>query len=110
VPCADAVDSRAGNTTRLPLEDTWAATAFGLTLRGSLRLESVVASADARKADTILERAPRAALDVRWRSVRPAKLLERRFGDGRVAFSVEHDDDAGFRIWAPRHGDRKSVV
>jgi hypothetical protein len=88
-----------------PFGDSWSGRAFGLTLAGTLSLESVVAVAPGRtRADTWLERASRAAVDRRWRQAHPRTLLERRLIDGRVGLSVQADDDVGFRVWAPRHG------
>ena len=88
-----------------PLGDPWSGRAFGLSLAGTLALESVVSAAAARTPpDTWLEQAPRAVVDRRWREARPRTLLERRLGDGRVGLSVQCDDDVGFRVWAPRHG------
>ncbi len=88
-----------------PLGDSWSGQAFGLALAGTLALESVAAvGAAGSPADTTLERAPRAAVDRRWRQARPRPLLERRLVDGRVGLSVQADDDVGFRVWAPRHG------
>jgi hypothetical protein len=88
-----------------PLGDFWSGRAFGLALAGTLALESVVAGTRAAiLPDTWLERAPRAAVDRRWRQARPRTLLERRLVDGRVGLSVQADDDVGFRVWAPRHG------
>jgi hypothetical protein len=93
------------NASHPPLNDLWAGRAFGLTLAGTLALESVVvASRPPARADTWLERVPRAAVDRRWRQARPRTLLERRLVDGRVGLSVQADDDVGFRVWAPRHG------
>ena len=93
------------NAPHPPLGDPWSAQAFGLALAGTLALESVVAATRAAtRADTWLERAPRAAVDRRWREARPRTLLERRLVDGRVGLSVQADDDVGFRVWAPRHG------
>jgi hypothetical protein len=93
------------NAPHPPLSDPWAAQAFGLTLAGTLALESVVAATHApTRADTWLERAPRPAVDREWRRARPRTLLERRLVDGRVGLSVQADDDVGFRVWAPRHG------
>ena len=93
------------NAPHPPLSDPWAAQAFGLTLAGTLALESVVAATQApTRADTWLERAPRATVDREWRRARPRTLLERRLVDGRVGLSVQADDDVGFRVWAPRHG------
>jgi len=43
-------------------------------------------------------------LDDAWRPARPTTVLERRFADGRLVMSVEHDDDAGYRVYAPRNG------
>ena len=72
---------------------------------GHARPQSVVAATQApTRADTWLERAPRAAVDREWRRARPRTLLERRLVDGRVGLSVQADDDVGFRVWAPRHG------
>jgi hypothetical protein len=84
--------------------DGWFGGAFGLVLAGDLPLESVAPVRPARRVDTRLERASRAAVDGRWRSARPHKLLERRLVDGSVGLSVERDEEIGFRIWAPRHG------
>ena len=56
------------NAPHPPLGDSWSGQAFGLALAGTLALESVVAAArPAAPADTWLERAPRAAVDRRWR-------------------------------------------
>jgi hypothetical protein len=82
----------------------WSATAFGLVISGSLRLESLVPARAARTPDTWLERAPRGAVDARWRSARPETLLERRLTDGSVGLSVHQDWRVGLRVWAPRHG------
>jgi hypothetical protein len=84
--------------------DGWAGRAFGLSLAGTLRLEGVVAAPPSRRADTRLERAPRAAVDRRWREANPRTVLEHRLVDGSVGMSVQRDDALGFRIWAPRHG------
>ena len=51
-----------------------------------------------------IERAPRAALDARWRAARPRRLLERHIAGGRVGLTVQYDDADGYRVWAPRHG------
>jgi hypothetical protein len=84
--------------------DGWFGGAFGLVLAGDVPLESVAPVRPARRVDTWLERASRAAVDRRWRSARPHILLERRLVDGSVGLSVERDEEIGFRIWAPRHG------
>ena len=87
-----------------PPDDPWSGRAFGLTLAGTLALESVVAAPATKRADTWLQRAPRAVVDRQWREARPRSLLERRLVDGRIGLSVQTDDDVGFRVWAPRHG------
>jgi len=96
--------------------DGWSGRAFGLALEGSLGLDCVVETRPAKRADTRLERVPRADVDRHWRAATPRTVFERRLADGRVGISVERDDELGFRVWAPRHGcfivapDRKSVV
>jgi hypothetical protein len=84
--------------------DGWSGRAFGITLAGTLPLESVVPARAARRPDTWLELASRTAVDRRWRAAHPHTLLERRLVDGRVGLSVERDEEIGFRVWAPRHG------
>jgi hypothetical protein len=83
---------------------SWSAVAFGLAVGGPLRLDSLVAAPAAGPPDTRIERAPRAVLDSRWRAARPRPLLERHIAGGGVGLTVQHDDDAGYRVWAPRHG------
>jgi len=83
---------------------SWSAVAFGLAVGGPLRLDSLVAAPAARPPNTRIERAPRAVLDSRWRAARPRPLLERHIAGGGVGLTVQHDDDAGYRVWAPRHG------
>jgi hypothetical protein len=82
----------------------WSGRAFGLALEGSLGLECVVETRPAKRADTWLEKVPRAEVDRRWRAAAPRTVFERRLTDGRVGISVERDDELGFRVWAPRHG------
>jgi len=86
------------------LGGSWSAVAFGLAVGGPLRLDSLVAAPAAGPPDTRIDRAPRAALDSRWRAARPRPLLERHVAGGGVGLTVQHDDDAGYRVWAPRHG------
>jgi hypothetical protein len=83
---------------------SWSAVAFGLAVGGPLRLDSLVAAPAAGPPDTRIERAPRAVLDSRWRAARPRPLLERHIAGAGVGLTVQHDDDAGYRVWAPRHG------
>ena len=92
------------NAPHPPPDDSWSGRAFGLTLAGTLALESVVAAPATDRADTWLQRAPRAVVDRLWREARPRTLLERRLIDGRIGLSVQTDEDVGFRVWAPRHG------
>jgi hypothetical protein len=86
------------------LGGSWSALAFGLAVGGPLRLDSLVAAPAPGPPHTRIERAPRAALDARWRAARPRPLLERHIAGGGVGLTVQHDDAAGYRVWAPRHG------
>jgi hypothetical protein len=87
-----------------PLEDLWAARAFGLALAGTLSLDGVGAAPAPARPDVRLERASRAEVDRRWRAGRPRTLLDRRLADGSVGLSIAGDDAIGYRVWAPRHG------
>jgi hypothetical protein len=80
------------------------ARAFGLVVGGGLRLDSLVAAPAGGPPDTRVERAPRHVLEAHWRTGRPRPLLERRVAGGGVGLTVQHDEEAGYRVWAPRHG------
>ena len=80
------------------LGGSWSAVAFGLAVGGPLRLDSLVAAPAAGPPDTRIERAPRAALDARWRAARPRRLLERHIAGGRVGLTVQYDDADGYRV------------
>jgi hypothetical protein len=82
----------------------WSARAFGLLVGGGLRLDSLVVAPADGPPDTRVERAPRDVLDARWRAGRPRRLLERRVAGGGVGLTVAHDEQNGYRVWAPRHG------
>jgi hypothetical protein len=82
----------------------WSATAFGLAVRGPLRIESLVAGSAGDGPSAWLTPARRADLDARWRAGRPRALLTRRVAGGGPGLTVEHDAEAGYRVWAPRHG------
>jgi hypothetical protein len=82
----------------------WSATAFGLAVRGPLRLESLVAERAGDGPSVCLTPARRADLDARWRAARPRALLTRRVAGGGTGLTVAHDAEAGYRVWAPRHG------
>lgn len=82
----------------------WSATAFGLAVGGPLRVESLVAEPAGDGPSTWLAPARRADLDARWRAAQPRALLVRRVAGGGPGLTVEHDAEAGYRVWAPRHG------
>jgi hypothetical protein len=83
---------------------SWSASAFGLAVRGPLRLESLVSAPTAGEPEARVERASRGALDARWRAACARPLLERRVAGGGIGLTVQHDTGAGYRVWAPRHG------
>jgi hypothetical protein len=43
-------------------------------------------------------------LEERWRPARATRVFERTFSDGTPMLTVDHDTEAGYRFWAPRHG------
>jgi hypothetical protein len=85
-------------------EGSWSAAAFGLAVHGPLAIESLVPGPADGPRETRIAAVPRGGLDTRWHAARPRVLLERRVAGGGVGLRVEHDPEAGFRVWAPRHG------
>ena len=45
-----------------------------------------------------------AELEGQWRGFPVESVIDRRFADGRLVLSVEHSDNLGYRIYAPRYG------
>ncbi len=45
-----------------------------------------------------------AELEGQWRGFPVESVIDRRFADGRLMLSVEHSDNLGYRIYAPRYG------
>ena len=78
--------------------------AFGLEIEASFAILCARVGLRARPATRPREARSARELDERWPDEGSATALERRFQDGRLFLSIRSHPEAGFRIWAPRHG------
>jgi hypothetical protein len=51
-----------------------------------------------------MERRSADELDRMWRPRKATRVLERRWRDGRLVMSVDHDPESGYRVYAPWNG------
>ena len=80
--------------------------AFGLEIEASFAVPALGSACAPGSRRTRCEARSARELDERWRDEGSASALERRFPDGRLFLGVRSHPEAGFRIWAPRHGRR----
>lgn len=72
---------------------------FGIEIVGAA---SATTAPDARR--VVMERRSAADVGREWSPRSATRVLERRFRDGRLVMSVDHDPDVGYRVYAPRNG------
>lgn len=84
---------------------SWCGRAFGIDVEATFPVPQLPAG---RGRDswprTILERASAAELRRAWPRRGATRLVSRTFEDGRPMMVVEHHEDAGYSVWAPRYG------
>jgi hypothetical protein len=80
--------------------------AFGIRVRSRLPVSLPLGPAASGHAGrtTVVTPATAYELERAWRPREASTVLERRFSDGRLVMSVEHDPELGFRVYAPRNG------
>ena len=78
--------------------------AFGLEIEASFAIPALGSACAPGSRRARCEARSARELDERWPDEGSASALERRFPDGRLFLSIRSHPEAGFRIWAPRHG------
>ena len=79
--------------------------AFGLEVAGTLAIPALGAAAPAPARRRAFCRARTVAeLERVWDDEGSREAVELRYPDGRLFLSIRSHPDAGYRIWAPRHG------
>jgi hypothetical protein len=85
--------------------DCWRGRAFGLEVAAELPVLGVPeANGVSTTRVTTMKLVSAAELEERWRGFPVESIVDRRFADGRLMMSVEHSDNRGYRIYAPRYG------
>jgi hypothetical protein len=85
--------------------DAWYGRAFGIDVEAAFPIPQLPAGKHERsRPRTSLEPAGAAELRRAWPSRATVKLVNRTFPDGSPMMVVEHHEDAGYCIWAPRYG------
>ena len=83
----------------------WCGQAFGIDVEAAFPIPELPASVDGRDSPrTTLELADQSDLKRSWPGSDATRLVSRTFPDGSPMMVVERHEDAGFCIWAPRHG------
>lgn len=75
--------------------------AFGLTIDAPVALPGVRGRGARRVRLDVLSTSE---LERTWRRPGAARVLERRFPDGRLVMAVDRHEECGYRVYAPRHG------
>jgi hypothetical protein len=84
---------------------TWHGQAFGLEIDANLVIPCVASTPRARVSRTTsLEAMSPRALERHWRGRDAVTIADPRLPDGRRIMNIEHHEELGFRVWAPRHG------